>query len=298
MNPFEFIHVEKAAFPVTILCRTLEVSASGYYAWNTRPEANRTKDNRRLLHRIQTAHAESQRTYGSPRIHDDLKEQGERVGRKRIARLMADNGIQSCRKKRSRKTTDSTHSQPVADNILNREFKTDAPNKVWVTDLTYVWTQAGWLYLAVVLDLFSRKVVGWALADHMRTELCTQALQMAIQRRTPQPGLLHHSDRGSQYASDDYKEELDAIGAIPSMSRRANCWDNAVAESFFGTLETELLWHRDWSGNTEALRDLFDWIEVFYNRKRRHSTCGGISPHAFEDNYDVGGLAKDLEHVA
>lgn len=280
---------------MTILCSALGVSKSGYYARKTRPEAERTKEDRRLLHRIQTSHAESMRAYGSPRIHDDLKEQGERVGRKRVARLMAANGIQSCRRKRFRKTTDSDHSMPVARNILNREFQTEAPDKAWVGDLTYIWTQAGWLYLAVVLDLFSRRVIGWALADQMRTELCTQALQMAIQRRNPAPGLLHHSDRGSQYASPGYQEQLTAIAAVPSMSRRGNCWDNAVAESFFGSLETELLWQKNWRGKTDAHRDIFNWIEVFYNRKRRHSACGGISPQRFEDNYHMIGLAKGLD---
>lgn len=258
------------------------MSRSGYYAWRSRPESERRKEDRRLLHQIRTIHRESRKAYGSPRIHAELQEAGEHVSRKRVARLMKEDGIVVRPKKRFRKTTDSEHDQPVAQNLLNRNFDVEAPNLVWAADITYIWTAAGWLYLAVVLDLFSRKVVGWAIDDHMRTELPLRALDMAIQRRDPGPNLLHHSDRGSQYASDDYVAALDAIGAVQSMSRKGDCWDNAVVESFFGSLEVELLMQERWETQEEALRAVFEYIEVFYNRRRRHSYLGQLSPEIYE----------------
>lgn len=212
-----------------------------------------------------------------PRIHAELQEQGVEVGRKRVARLMRENGVAAGGRRRYRKTTDSDHDHRVAPNVLDREFVVTAKNRVWAGDITYVWTSEGWLYLAVVLDLFSRRVVGWAVADHMRTDLVLRALDEALLRRRPGGDLLHHSDRGSQHASDDYRARLEALGIECSMSRKGNCWDNAVVESFFGTLKTEL---GDLAGCTraEARAALFEYVEVFYNRERRHSYLGYVSP--------------------
>ncbi len=276
------IEAKKAEFPVTLMCRALEVSRSGFYAWSIRPESERSKANKRLTLEIKKVHEESRRTYGSPRVHAELQENGFKVGRKRVARLMRESGLQAKGKRRFRKTTDSTHGRPVAPNLLSRKFEVDAPNTVWASDITYLWTNEGWVYLAVVLDLFSRRVVGWALADHMRTDLVMEALFDALGSRAPSSGLLHHSDRGTQYASGDYQETLEAHGIKCSMSRTGDCWDNAVVESFFGTLKTELDATDQWRTRAEARYDVFEYIEVFYNRQRRHSYLGYVSPARFE----------------
>lgn len=279
---FGFIDAEKAVHSVRSMCRVLGVSPSGYYAWASRAPSGRARDDERLATHIRAVHRRSRGTYGSPRVHAELRDSGLRVGRKRVARLMRQRGITALPRKRWRCTTDSNHSFAVADNVLDRNFVVDAPDRVWVTDITYVWTWEGWLYLAVVLDLFSRRVVGWAAADHMRTELVLEALSTALERRQPTRGLLHHSDQGSQYASFDYQRELDRRGITCSMSRRGDCYDNAVAESFFGTIKTELLDRMPWATRRGARSAIGDYIDSFYNPRRRHSHLGYLSPVEFE----------------
>lgn len=278
---FSFIAAEKA-FPVTVMCDVLGVSCSGFYAWRSRTPSRRAREDQQLAVEVRSIHAESRRRYGSPRVHADLHEKGRRTSRKRIARLMREQGLQARQKRRFRVTTDSTHAMPVAANILDRRFETRAPDTVWATDITYLWTNEGWLYLAVILDLFSRRVVGWALSDRMTRQRTLDALDMALARRSPPAGLIHHSDRGSQYASHDYRRALDAHGIVCSMSRRGNCWDNAVAESFFSTLKVELVYETAWRTRDEARAEVFEYLEVFYNGQRRHSSLGYLSPIAFE----------------
>jgi putative transposase len=280
---FDFIAEEKARFPVTTLCRVLQVSPSGFYAWRERPLAQRYTEDQRLSVQVAAIHARSRYTYGSPRVHAALTKQPYAVGRKRVARLMRQAGLRARRPRRWCRTTDSQHANPVAANVLARQFQPRGPNTVWATDITYVWTWEGWLYLAVVLDLFSRRVVGWALADHMRTELVLDALQMALGRRRPPTALVHHSDRGSQYASEAYRAVLREHGIVCSMSRRGNCWDNAVAESFFATLKIELIHRRSWPLRREATTAITEYIEVFYNRYRLHSFLAYRSPADYEE---------------
>ncbi len=278
--------MEKDNFPVTLMCRVLEVSKSGYYAWRNRAPCKRAQDNELLATKIDEVHAESRGTYGSPRVHAELVAQGFTVGRNRIARIMREDGIIGRRKPRFRLTTDSDHKLPVAKNLLDRMFTVDEPDQAWVADVTYIWTQQGWLYLAVIIDLFSRRVVGWSMADHMRTELVLDALKAALGSRLPsQAGLLFHSDRGSQYASDAYQEALDDHDITCSMSRRGNCWDNAVAESFFSTLKTELVHNVIFLTRDSARNAIAEWMEIFYNGKRRHSSLGYATPLEAERNY-------------
>ncbi len=231
---------------------------------------------------IELSHKASDRTYGSPRVHEDLQEQGIRCGRKRVARLMRENGIRAKQARRFKATTDSDHNDPVAPNLLDREFRVDVPDRVWVADLTYIWTREGWLYLAVILDLFSRRVVGWSMSKRITSQLTLEALSVALWSRKPSPGLLHHSDRGSQYTCGDYRDVLDEHGVLCSMSRKGDCWDNAVAESFFKTLKVERVNDRDYWTREEAQTDIIDYIERFYNRKRRHSYLGYVSPVEYE----------------
>ena len=275
---FGFIQTEKATYPVRVLCRTLEVSASGFYAWCKRDRSNRAKKDAALKVQILAAHAASNKTYGSPRIHEELKTAGEKLGRKRVARLMQDEGIEGQRKRRFRVTTDSRHSHPVAANKLNRDFTAPAPNRVWVSDITYIWTREGWMYLAAILDLFSRRVVGWSMDSRIDQTLALDALGMALRTRRPEPGLLHHSDRGVQYAGGDYQTQLRENGIVCSMSRKGDCWDNAVAESFFSTLKAELVHRTDYVTRSQAKASVFEYIEAFYNTRRRHSALGYVSP--------------------
>jgi transposase InsO family protein len=280
---FAFIAAEKATYPVRGLCQTLGVSRAGFYAWHTRPPATRSQADQRLGVEIQAIHAETRQRYGSPRVHAELRDRGHEIGRKRVARLMRQHGLCARRRRRFRVTTDSNHPWPVAPNVLARQFAVAAPDTAWVTDITYLWTREGWLYLAVILDLFSRAVVGWALSAQITTQhLTLQALTMALGRRRPPHGLLHHSDRGSQYASADYQRALTAHGIVGSMSRRGNCWDNAVAESFFATLKVELAHDADWATRAAARGDVFTYLEGFYNGARRHSALGYLSPMMFE----------------
>jgi putative transposase len=269
-------------YPIRLMCRTLAVSSAGYYAWRDRPESRRSRQNRLLLSSIRVLHYEARETYGSPRIWNALRRQGHGVGEHRVARLMREAGIRAKTVKKWRATTHSTHGLPVAMNTLKRQFTVEAPNRVWAGDITYVWTAEGWLYLAVILDLYSRLVIGWAMGQRLIGELAEDALAMALANRQPRAGLVHHSDRGSQYAATRYQHVLTTHGMIPSMSRKGNCWDNACVESFFGTLKRELVYHRHYATRDDAKQDIFEYIEVFYNRKRRHSTLGYHSPAEYE----------------
>jgi putative transposase len=280
---FRLIEDCRAVWPVRIMCDALSVSPSGFYAWRSRPESPRNIANRALLVDIRRVHAQHRERYGAPRIHAELRAEGHAISRKRVARIMRQHGIQARAPRRYRVcTTDSKHSLPVAENLLDQNFGPNRPDQVWLADITYIPTGEGWLYLAVILDLFTRKVVGWAMRDHMRTELTIAALTMAIQRRRPGAGLIHHSDRGSQYAAGDYRDILQAAAIVRSMSRKGNCWDNAPMESFFGTLKTELVHHSEYPNRDAARRDLFAYVEGYYNRQRRHSAIGYITPEQAE----------------
>ena len=263
------------------MCRCLRVTPSGYYAWCRRPESRRRRDDRRLKVLIGASFQESKQRYGSPRIHEDLLEQHERGSRKRVIRLMQEEGLKARARKRYKVTTMSDHDQPVAANLLEQQFEAQAPNQRWVGDTTeFIIASSGKLYLAAILDLFSPFIVGWAVSAVNDRHLTIQALEMALKRRCPDSGLLHHSDQACTYASEDYQDLLAARGIICSMSRRGNCYDNAVIENFFSTVKSELGEH--FESNGEAKMELFDYIEVFYNQRRRHSTLGQISPAAFE----------------
>ena len=273
-------HVRR--YPVRLMCRALKVSHAGYYAWARRSESPRARSNEALAVRIRACHAQSRHTYGSPRITHTLHAQGQSCSENRVARLMRAHGIRAKTVKKWKATTDSRHKLPVAANTLDRQFTVTQPDRVWAGDITYCWTEEGWLYLAVVLDLYSRAAIGWAMGSRLTADLATDALTMALWRRKPGTGLLHHSDRGVQYASGDYQDLLTDHGIKCSMSRKGNCWDNACVESFFGTLKKELVHHRHYRTREEAKQDIFEWIEVFYNRQRRHSTLGYRSPAEFE----------------
>jgi transposase InsO family protein len=280
---FTFIAAQKAEHTITILCRCLRVTRSGFYAWQGRAESTHARDDRRLKVLVHASFSESKQRYGSPRVHEDLIEQHECVSRKRVIRLMQEDGLKARARKRYKVTTMSDHDQPVAANLLDRQFAAAAPNQRWVSDTTEFVigsSGSGKLYLAAVLDLFSRFIVGWAVSAVNDRHVTIKALEMALKRRCPDIGLLHHSDQGCTYASDDYQVLLAQRGIVCSMSRRGNCWDNAVMESFFSTVKSELSERFDSHG--EAKMALFDYIEVFYNQRRRHSTLGQISPAAFE----------------
>ena len=273
-------------FPVRLMCRVLEVSPSGYYASRQRPPSWHALIDEVLMARVRIIHAESGETYGAPRVHRELQAEGLPASPKRIARLMREGDLVARPRQAPRVcTTDSTHADPIAPNLLAREFDVDgiALNRVWVADMTYIPTREGMLYLATVLDLGSRRCVGWAMRNTLEVDLPLSALQMARETRRPAPGLIHHSDRGSQYTSGAYQDALAAHGMVASMSRTGDCYDNAVAESFFSTLEFELVMRHDWHTKAEARRAIFRYIETWYNRKRRHSTLGYVSPAAYEE---------------
>ena len=281
--------MEKATHTVTILCRCLAVTRSGFYAWQRRPESTHARDDRRLTVLVRASFDASKQRYGSPRIHADLIEGDEHVSRKRVVRLMQEDGLQARARKRYKITTMSDHDHPVAANLLARQFEADAPNQRWVSDTTeFVIGSSGKLYLAAILDLFSRFIVGWAVSAVNDRHLTIAALEAALTRRCPEIGLLHHSDQGSTYASGDYQDVLAARGIVCSMSRRGNCHDNAVMESCFSTIKAELADRFD--SCSEAKRELFDYIEVFYNQRRRHSTIGQISPAAYERRARAEGM--------
>jgi putative transposase len=284
---YAFIAANMAAFPMGLVCSVLGVSRSGYYAWRKRPASKRRLRYQYLLERIKDVHKKSRETYGSPRVHKQLVAEGEQCGKGYVERLMSANGISAKRKRKFVVTTDSKHHLPVAENILDRQFSVEEPNKVWLSDITYIPTDEGWLYLAGVIDLCSRTAVGWSMSDSLEKDLVLDALKMAYGRRAPAAGLIHHSDRGSQYASEAYRMLLTDYKMTISMSRKGKCWDNAVMESFFGTLKRELIHHRRYRTRAEARKDIFEFIEVFYNRERLHSSLGYMSPLDYEKKIAV-----------
>jgi putative transposase len=280
---FGFIRQQKKAFPVALLCRVMGVSRSGYYKYEKRDEDEERKmRDLELIRKIRTIQKRAKGSYGARRMSRQLRKEGYPVGRYQAASLMKKAGAEFRARKKFRRTTDSRHNRPVAKNLLNRQFEVDQPDRVWCADITYVWTMQGWLYLAVILDLFSRKVVGWAMSTRINAQLTVDALRMAYWRRKPPPGLLHHSDRGSQYASKAYQKELKNHKMICSMSRKGNCWDNAVAESFFRSLKTERIDDTLYITRNEARADTVDYIEMFYNSHRLHSSLGYECPNDFE----------------
>ena len=273
-----WIDGQRDSYPLQAMCELLDVSTSGYADWKKCGGPAHWPSNEQLLALIRSMHGEYRQAYGSPRITEELKSRGIPVSRDRVRRLMKANGIRARHKRRYKATTDSKHTLPVAPNLLNRQFETSAPDQVWTTDITYIPTREGWLYLAVVMDLYTRMIVGWTMDSRMTRELVMNALRVACFRRKPAPGVLHHSDRGSQYCSGDYRALLGEYGMIASMSRKGNCWDNAPMESFFNSLKNERVFHEDYATREEATRDMFDYIERFYNRRRRHSALGYHSP--------------------
>jgi putative transposase len=281
---FAFVKAHRRRWPVQALCRVLRVTRAGFYAWLQRKPSARQVRQRELLAKIRVAHAEHRQLYGSPRVHRVLRIDGEVVCRNTVAKLMRQANIRArTRRRYVPRTTDSTHARPVADNLLARDFGAAAADRKWVADITYVPTDQGWLYLAAVLDCYSRKVVGWAMAEHLQVDLVTDALTMALRQRRPNGReLLHHSDRGVQYASDDYQRLLSRHGITCSMSRRGDCYDNAMMESFWATLKIELVYPHKYATREQAKQSIFEYVEVFYNRKRLHSSLGYVSPESFE----------------
>lgn len=311
---FRFIQAHRAEHAVVTMCRVLGVSKAGFYAWLSRPESERRRAETRLRVEIAAVHRKSRRRYGSPRVHEELRRQGIRVARKRVARLMRESGLKG-RKRRGRvpRTTDSAHSHPLVENVLERRFsvaEVGGLDRVWAADITYLPTGEGWLYLAVVLDLGSRRVIGWAMRSTLEQSLSTDALGMAVSRRglgaassSHVHDLLHHSDRGSHYTGSAYRSLLEAHGMRPSMSRKGDCWDNAVCESFFSTLETELVEDSNWATREEARAAVFEYIEVWYNRERLHSSLGYLSPMEYEKRLlqqlkELKQLKEPLQQVA
>jgi putative transposase len=279
---YEHIHAERATLSVAQACRILEVSRSGYYNWAARGSSQRIKADRRLQAEIVDIHSEHHGRYGSPRIHQELSARGERVGKKRVARLMKLAGISGYTPRRFRKTTDSRHANPIAPNLLNRDFSASAPNEAWVGDITYLPTTEGWLFLAVLIDLYSRRVVGWSISSVIDTQLALGALRMALSLRKPAPGLIHHTDRDCRYASADYQAALADAEVVPSMSRKADCWDNSVAESFFATVEKELMARQPLLPRKQTIERVESYIESYYNTKRQHSYLDYSTPLRYE----------------
>ena len=279
---YAFIDANRNEFPVTLMCKVLSVSRSGYFDWKKRDHSPSEWRRNELVVKIERIHLGSRKTYGSPRVYRMLKGMGEKCSKSTVERLMRENGIRSKMRRKFKATTDSNHELPVAPNRVKRDFTAKAPNRLWVTDITYLWTNEGWLYLAAIIDVFTRKVVGWAMKDRLTLPLALDALEMAVRRQRPGPGLVHHSDRGCQYAARDYLKALGRYRMVPSMSRRGQCWDNAMAESFFHTLKTEHVYHEHFTTRNEARASVFEWIEVFYNRQRIHSAIGFVSPECYE----------------
>lgn len=276
------MHQERQRYAVEVLCRALELSRGGYYVWLRDGGGKRAESDTRLLEHIRRIHAKHKERYGSRRIYRELREEGISCGRERVERLMRENGLRAKHKRKFKVTTDSKHNQPVAPNVLAGRFTWERPDQAWVGDITYIPTEEGWLYLAVLLDLFSRRVVGWAMDKCMTRHLPLRALQMAVQRRRPGKGLLHHTDRGSQYASGDYRAFVEANGMVSSMSAKGRCYDNAVAESFFHSLKVELVFGQQFTSREEAMSAIFNYMEVYYNTTRRHSALDYVSPAAYE----------------
>lgn len=272
--------MEKASYPITVLCRVMQVSRSGFYDWCRRDGCD--LERQRLIERVRAIHRHKRGSYGSRRMARALQREGCPVGRYQARSLMREAGVECRQRRRWRSTTDSNHGRAVAPNRLQRQFQVAAPNRVWVADLTAIWTLEGWLYLAAVLDLHDRQLIGWAMAGHMRMELAVSALEMALGRRRPPPGLIHHSDRGSQYAAGEYREKLAQHSLLASMSRKGDCWDNAVMERFFGSLKSEWTSAQHYTTRAQARRDVIDYIEMHYNSDRLHSTLGYITPRERE----------------
>ncbi len=288
---YRFIYKHRSTFSVEGMCRVLEVRRSGYYAWKRRGPSMRQRRDRVLLERIRESHRLSKGRYGSPNILEDLREWGYHCSRKRIARLMRGAGLRSKTVRKFRVTTLSKHSLPVADNLLIRDFMAPSPNRVWVSDITYIWTREGWLYLCVVLDLFNRQVVGWAMSKRLGAELAVGALRQALLMRRPTEGMVFHSDRGVQYASWAFREVLKGAGIRQSMSRKGDCWDNAVAESFFATLKRELIYRQSWPTKVRTIAAINEYITCFYNSWRRHKALAGKSPMKYEAAMRMEALA-------
>jgi putative transposase len=279
---YGFIDEHRTYWPVRLMCRLLQVSPGGYYAWRGRPASARQQRRETLVIEIQAIHQEVKERYGSPRMYRELRARGQDCCENTVAKLMRQQGIAAKGKRKFRCTTDSNHDRPVAENILDRQFEPTAANQAWVADITYIPTREGWLYLAAVEDLYSRQIVGWSMSERITSRLVVDALKMAIARRLPGEGLLTHSDRGSQYASDHYQRLLERRDITCSMSRRGNCWDNAPMESFFASLKKELIHDEDYQNRAEARASVFEYIEVFYNRVRRHSALGYLAPVEYE----------------
>jgi putative transposase len=282
---FAFVHAEKDNHSICALCRVLGVTRQGYYQYTKRGPSRRQQADEELQRDVKRIHDASRRTYGGPRVGAQLAREGKPAGKRRVARAMRSQGLCARARRSFRRTTKADPRHPKAENVLARDFTATRPNERWVTDITYIWTMEGWCYLAAILDLYSRAVVGWALEATLATSLPLKALDNALLKRTPGESLLHHSDRGCQYTSDDYRKKLDSVNIDVSMSRVGNCWDNAVAESFFATLKTELTEGRIWSGRAELRAAVFDYIEVFYNRQRLHSTLGYRTPAEVASSY-------------
>ncbi|PYD49387.1 IS3 family transposase [Komagataeibacter saccharivorans] len=279
---FAFIHGHRHEWPIERLCHVLQVSARGYRAWTSRPACQRQRTDLKILAHIREHYALSNASYGRPRMALELREAGLDVGEHRVGRLMKDNGIRPVRTRRHKVTTDSHHQTGIVANLLDGDFPADRSNQKWAGDISHIWTAGGWLYLAVVIDLFSRRVIGWAVSDRMKKDLAIRALDMAVRLRDPAPGCIFHSDRGSQYGSHDFRKKLLAHGLLASMSGKGNCFDNAAVETFFKSLKAERLWRQNWSTRREATAAIVQYINGFYNPRRRHSYLGGISPLAFE----------------
>ena len=280
---FAFVGANAGAFPIAVACAALGVSRCGYYAWLRRPTPVRRTRKADLMKEIESAHAASRQLYGSPRVHAELKAGGVAASENTVAKYMREAGLRSLTHRRFRvRTTDSNHDHPVAPNVLSRDFAADGPDEKWAVDVTYVMTGEGWLYVAAVLDLCTRRVVGWAMADHLRSELCEAALRMAVGNRRPGTGLIHHGDRGVQYCCHAYRRLLAEAGMVCSMSGVGDCWDNAAMESFWSTLKKELVYLTEFATRSEAEASIFEFVEVFYNRERRHSSLGYLSPQAYE----------------
>ena len=282
---YGFISEHREEFTIAAMCRILEMSVSGYYRWRGRRSSNRAQENERLLSMIEAIHKESRNQYGSPKVYRRLRQQGQSCNHKRVERLMRKAGIKAKRVRKFKLTTDSRHSEPAAGNLLDRRFDVSEPDKVWVSDITYLWTGEGWLYLAIFLDLFSRMVVGWSMSERITSELVISAFEMGQQKRGGRVSPMVHSDRGSQYASSSFRQELAGYGCLQSMSRRGNCWDNAVAESFFSALKLELVSDERFSNRQQARDSIFEYIELFYNRSRIHSAAGYLSPAEYEEKF-------------
>ena len=283
MSIFRFIEAEKASYPVAMLCRMLGVSKSGYYAWRTRQPSKRSREDVNLTERIREIHSRSRETYGYPRVHAELRLLGVRCGRRRVARLMRAAGLRGCMRGKKRRTTRHDPRAAPAPDLLCGDFVTAQPNRVWLADITYVPTQEGFLYLAFILDTHSRRIVGWAMENHMRTELVVDALEMAVWRRKPSAGLVHHSDRGAQYTAISFGKRLAEVGIVPSMGRTGTALDNAMAESFIATLKTELVHRRGFPDREVARSAIFEYLEGFYNRRRLHSALSYQSPMSYEE---------------